>query len=320
MTPSDNCTAFRTVWHPKPSPVPMKPGCRMLTIGSCFADNIGAGLRRRMVDVVVNPCGSLFNPLSIKAAIECALSGKEPEYVECGGKWISWMLPTEFADADPQAARRKGQAAIMELRTRLLDADVLFVTFGTAIVYSLAAPPFTVVGNCHKQPAAMFFRDMLSTEHICRAWEPTMQMLKAMNPRLRVIFTVSPVRHLREGFHPNALSKATLMLAADAIAAATDNCEYFPAYEIMTDDLRDYRFYADDMQHPSPMASEYILNALIATYFSEVDQKVLDKALALRRRLDHRPLDPGSQADIEFRKTTDSLLRQFIEQNPGMKP
>lgn len=319
MTHSDPATpSFRTVWQAHPAPYQFSASGKMVAIGSCFADNIGEQLRRRMVNIAVNPCGVLFNPLSIKAVIDCALFGREPEYVYSQGKWLSWLLPGEFADADEQRARTKGREAVARLHEYLLTADTLIVTFGTAIVYVLQEPPFPVVGNCHKHPANTFLRDMITPGVIEHEWTGLLRHLLLLNPKLHVVFTVSPVRHLREGFHQNALSKASLLMAADAIAAANERCSYFPAYEIMTDDLRDYRFYAADMLHPSPVAVDYILRAFLETYFPADQREILAEALTLRQREEHRPLHPGSPQDHEFRQATDRLIARFLEQHPGM--
>lgn len=320
MTPSDAPETFRTVYRAVPSPMPLSPEGRMLLLGSCFTDNVGAELRRRMVPASVNPTGTLFNPLSIARVITAALDSLVPKYEEHDGHWDSWLLPGKFSAETRDEAEALGNAALTELCEELYEADTLIVTFGSAIVYALARPPYDVVANCHKQPSSTFFRDMLAPSNIAAEWIPLLARLRSINPRLRVILTVSPVRHLREGFRSNSLSKATLLLAAEQICRATDACDYFPAYEIVTDDLRDYRFYADDMAHPSRQAVEYVYSLFEQTYFDAAGRALLDEALSLRRRLEHRPLHPGSDEDVRFRAATADALEAFLTAHPAMKP
>lgn len=312
-------TEFRTLCIPTPSE-PLSLSRPWLMLGSCFTGNIGARLRQRMVNVAVNPTGILFNPLSIAAVIRRALDGKEPEYEQHGEMWNSWMLPGEFSSPNADEARRLGREAFATLRESLMSASTLIVTFGTAIIYALARPPYSVVANCHKRPAAEFIRDMLPPAEIVRVWGELLRDLTLRRPDLRIIFTVSPVRHLKEGFHANTLSKATLQLAVAGILRECPAAEYFPAYEILNDDLRDYRFYADDMAHPSPLAIDYIYSRFEETYLSESDRRLLDEAMTLRRRLDHRPLHPDSEAARRFAADTERLLTDFLAAHPHLKP
>lgn len=310
---------FRTVCNPAPAEA-LSLQRPWLMLGSCFTGNIGSRLRRRMVNVAVNPTGILFNPLSIAAVVRRALDGKEPEYELHGDLWNSWMLPGEFSSTDRDEALRLGREAFATLREALMSASTMIITFGTAIIYALARPPYSVVANCHKRPAAEFIRDMLPPAEIIRVWGELLSDLRLRRPDLRIIFTVSPVRHLKEGFHANTLSKATLQLAIAGILRECPGAEYFPAYELLNDDLRDYRFYAEDMTHPSPTAVDYIYRRFEETYLSEADRKTLDEALALRRRLEHRPLHPDTDAARRFAAETDRLLTAFLAAHPRLHP
>ena len=308
-------TSFRTPYRPQPS-APLDLHKPVLMTGSCFTDNVGGQLRRRMVNVSHNPAGTLFNPQSICNVINAALDGVVPEYEDHGGLWNSWLLPGEFSSPDRDEAVRLGTDALARLADYARTAGTLIVPFGTAIVYALARPPFAVVSNCHKQPQAIFFRDLLTVETVTAAWDALITRLRSVNPSLRIIFTVSPVLHLKEGFHANAVSKSVLLLAVDRITSLHADCEYFPAYEIFSYDLRDYRFYADDMQHPSPAAVAYIYDLFEQTYVAPDDRKTLARALNLRQRTEHRPLHPETEAARRFADDTASLLRDFLSLYP----
>lgn len=310
---------FRTVYRPvREEPLDLRRP--VLMMGSCFTDNIGAALRRRMADVVHNPAGTLFNPQSIANVINAALAGVTPEYVNHDGLWNSWLLPGEFSSPNPAEAAERGTKAMERLNEALHTAGTLIVTFGTAIVYSLAYPPFTVVTNCHKRPASEFFRDMLSPENIAAVWDRLITRLRNDNPDLRIIFTVSPVRHLKEGFHANTLSKSILHLAVERLVHLHERCGYFPAYEIVNDDLRDYRFFDRDLQHPSPQAVDYIYSMFEETYITEEDRKILARALKIRQRLEHRPLHPDSDQGRLFAAETQDHLKVLLTAAPWLRP
>lgn len=256
----------------------------IVLLGSCFTDEIGSRLERGGYDAVANPCGVLYNPLSIAQVIEAALAGEMPadSYFEHGGLWRCWLLAGQFAAGTLQECKQKCEGALARLREGLRRADTLFVTFGTAWIYEHMAPGFCgTVGNCHKVPAAEFSRRRISVAEIAACWGKLLENL----PGLRVIFTVSPIRHFKDGAHENTLSKATLHLGIEAMGG-----EYFPAWELLMDDLRDYRFYAEDMLHPSSVAAEYIYGRFCATYFDAKTIERLNAGERAWRRGAHRPL------------------------------
>lgn len=311
---------FRTEYKAVASASPIDLHRPVLLLGSCFADNIGAILRSHMVNAVVNPAGTLFNPQSIANVINAALDGVSPEYENHDGMWNSWLLPGEFSDSDRAEAEKKAASALAALRDALDTAGTIIVTFGTAIIYALARPPFTVVSNCHRRPSDTFFRDMLPVEAIAAAWDKCIERIRRNNPETRFIFTVSPVRHVKEGFHANTLSKSTLHLALATLERLHPACEYFPSFEIMNDDLRDYRFTGADMQHPTPEAVEYIYEKFSETYFTSSDRTLLEKADKLRRRLNHRPLHPDSDEARRFADETDRQLAALLASAPFLHP
>lgn len=307
---------FRTPWRPEGSVAPIDLSRPMLLLGSCFAANIGSRLRYDMAPATVNPTGTLFNPQSIANVCLAALHGATSEYELHGELWDSWLLPTEFSSPDRPTAEKAGADALQTLREALLASGTLIVTFGTAVVYVLTRPPYPVVSNCHKQPSSLFVRDMLSVQNVVSTWQALVEEVRQVNPSLRIIFTVSPVRHVRDGMHVNTLSKATLQLAVDTLVRTLPDCDYFPAYEIMLDDLRDYRWCAEDMAHPSPEAADYIYRLFCDTLFTADDRKALEKGHTLRTRLCHRPLHPDTHAAARFAEDTKEMADRFLADHP----
>ena len=313
---------FRTEVTPAAASFSLSPERPVLLLGSCFVENIGRMMRSSLWDADLNPCGIQYNPFSIARVIRTALSGRCPdtEYFLHDGLWRNWLLPTSFTALTRQEAEALADEAFAALRNALLRASAVVVTFGTAFLYGLADSG-RVVGNCHKVPQDRFRTRIASVDEIEALWTDLMADLRRLNPDVKFIFTVSPVRHLRPSVRNNTLSKATLHLAVERLTALPDT-EYFPAYELLTDDLRDYRFYADDMVHPSQQAVEYIWDKFCATYLTEPSRQLLEQGARLRKRLDHRRLAPadGSPAQTDFERETDRILREFLAAHPAMKP
>lgn len=261
-------------------------------LGSCFTDEVGARLKRQLFDVSINPAGTLFNPLSIADAIDDALCGREfteGELWEVDGTWRTLRRHSRFALADRDATLRLLNDSIDTTRRRLLEARVMIVTFGSAIAHRHIASG-KVVANCHKLPAEQFSVEALPVEAITARWLPLLARLHELNPALEVIFTVSPVRHIGYGLQRDRLSKSTLIVAADILAA--HGAHYFPSYEIIVDDLRDYRWYAEDMVHPSAPAVDYVYTLFRQSAMSADTIDLADKWEKLTRRIAHRYSTP----------------------------
>ena len=219
-------------------------------LGSCFSDEIGEQMKQRYLPVTCNPFGTLYNPLSIAQA----LTMKDmPALVEHEGLWHSMAHHGSFSMADKNEAFKAVRGSIETMQKALAEATVVIVTFGTAWVYEMNG---AVVGNCHKLPESAFSRRRLTVEEIVAAWQPILEKY----PDKHWLFTVSPIRHIKDGLHENQLSKATLLQAVEQLG------DYFPSYEIMLDELRDYRFYADDLVHPSTLAVNYIWERFVDTF------------------------------------------------------
>ena len=240
-------------------------------VGSCFSDEIGAQMQERYLNVTCNPFGTLYNPLSIAKAFSLQLSEVNFQFHE--GLWHSMAHHGAFSRTTKEEAEQAVRASIETMQKALREASVVIVTFGTAWVYEMNG---AIVGNCHKLPERCFNRRRLSVEEIVEAWKPIL----AQYPDKKWLFTVSPIRHIRDGLHENQISKATLLQAveyltaeggltvqrSDSEAVLQAKPVYFEAFEIMLDELRDYRFYADDLVHPSSLAVNYIWERFVDTF------------------------------------------------------
>lgn len=286
---------FRTPYRPVKAPFELSPERCAVLMGSCFSDNIAARMRFCGWNAE-NPLGTLYNPLSIAKVIDTLLFADNAEDVIEDSLFAdtlathSWLFDSKMSSASRQDTAGRIRKAARCLNASLQEAQALFITFGTAWCYSLAADPAYVVANCHKQPAALFHRFRASISQITSAWTLMATRLKERYPQLQIVFTVSPVRHLKDGFEGNARSKATLLLAVEEICNSLDFCHYFPAYEIINDDLRDYRFYAADMTHPSPQAVEYVWEIFKSTFIGPKGERLLKEGEKRIKAALHRPL------------------------------
>ncbi len=233
----------------------------IVSLGSCFADEIGDRLREGDFRIEQNPFGTLYNPASIAAALHRIIDDREidaSDLVQHEELWHSWHHHGSFSRPTQEECLATCNNRIHQAHAALKEASLLMVTFGTTWVFEHDG---SVVANCHKLPPQQFVRRRMTMEEIVALWEPLMQELAAFNPKLNVLLTVSPIRHMADGAHGNQLSKATLLLAVDKLLSPlTSNLSpcYFPAYEIMLDELRDYRFYGPDMTHPTPLAVDVL--------------------------------------------------------------
>ena len=276
---------------------------RLMLLGSCFATHIGARLQESRFRCDVNPYGVLYNPLSISTALREMLAGKvytPDDLYEHQGLWHSPMHHGDFSAASAGDALRKINLRLEQAARQLDGLDFLLLTWGTAWVYE-DRETGRVVGNCHKLPEACFRRRRLSVEEIVADTASLLSVMLARNNRLQVVLTVSPIRHVRDGLHDNQLSKATLLLAAEQVwAAFPDRVFYFPAYELLLDELRDYRFYADDLVHPSDLAVRYVWERFIEWCLSPDARRVMAEVEDIRKALAHRPLHPESEEYKRF--------------------
>lgn len=287
----------------------------MLLLGSCFAQNIGSRLQNCKFNVDVNPLGIIYNPLSVTEALRHIVRGERftsssPEIFQYNGAWHSIMHHGSFSHIDRDTALSNINARLLAAHDRLAGLSVLMITFGTAYVYRRAEDG-RVVSNCHKLPQRMFSRSLITVSQAVDALAPVIEELVKQRPVLKVLFTVSPIRHLRDGAHNNQLSKATLLLAIEELCRLFPaNTLYFPSYEIMLDELRDYRFYAEDMTHPSSVAIDYLWECFATSYFSPSTQKLNKELENIARALAHRPFNEDSD---EYRLFLSKILLKIEE-------
>lgn len=320
---------FRTEYNPKPSDLLLDPEQPIILIGSCFSDYIGQRMRFSRWRAYPNIGGTLYNPASIANILRIVVSNYNDTEVindslaEKDNLWISWLTDSGCTTYSKEDTINLLSDRIQKLRNYLKETRTLIVTFGTSRIYELSNRKGYIVSNCHKFPSDKFISRRLSVTEIVEDWNELIHQLTSSFPELRILFTVSPVRHLKDGFEENTRSKAVLQLACEDLCNLHENVDYFPAFEIMNDDLRDYRFYSADMAHPSPEAVEYIWQKFQLRYLSSQSRALLAQGEKVTKRLNHRPNLYGdnrmatylaSRNEYEARKIYDD----FINAHPNM--
>lgn len=302
---------------------------RLLAVGSCFAEHVAGKLAAAKFDISTNPTGTLFNPRSIAETLQSYLQCTPVQCEELhfdGELWFHYDFHGSFSDADADRALERMNAGRKAGASALETADFVLLTFGTAWVYERNGRP---VANCHRQSASEFVRRRLTVEEIVTTCG---ELFGGPLAKKQIILTVSPVRHLGDGLEGNALSKAVLRIAAAELEERYPNVHYFPAYEIVTDDLRDYRFYADDLVHPAPQAIEYVWEKFIAATLDDEARRLLPEVEAIVTAAQHRPCNPKGKAHAEFcRRNLDRIAtfpskldfapeRKYFEQYASTNP
>ena len=304
---------------------------RLAFFGSCFADNISAQFAERKFKVMANPFGTVYNPISLASQAKAIAEGKVFKDKDvfkderCDGLWHCWSAHSSLSAHTREECIDKLNAATMLTRDFLQKADVVFVTLGTSFVYFLKGNG-EPVSNCHRQDPNLFTRRMISVEEATDAIREIVANIRLLNPNTSIVLTVSPLRHMSDGTHNNTLSKATLQLAINEIvkhgsgiaASAGAFIEYFPSYEIVMDELRDYRFYESDMVHLSRTAEEYIFERMADTYCSEITRGHIAKVEKFLKGARHRIQDESSPATQDFLKKINAQAAQLETEIPGL--
>jgi len=286
---------------------------KLMMMGSCFAENMAMALLESGFQVDMNPFGTVYNPQSLASGIRNLLSRKKYATSDLffhQGLYHSFSHHSRFSDISAENCIENINRRLETSADFLKSASILVVTYGTSYVYSLKSTGETVT-NCHKLPDNHFTRKRLSVTDIVTDWDLLIKELKFYNPDLKLLFTVSPIRHWKDGAHENQLSKATLLLAIDELIRQNDFCHYFPSYEIVMDELRDYRFYAEDMLHPSSVAVEYIGERFSDTFFTFETQSKVKEWQNIQKALKHKPFNPDSDEHKEFLRKTQERLENF---------
>lgn len=290
----------------------------IMMFGSCFAESIGSKLIAAKFNININPFGILYNPSSICRALQRLIARKEfseEELLFHNGMYQSLWHHGRFSDTDKQQCLRNINDSFSKACNDLRDTNTLIITFGTSYVFRHKEQD-QIVANCHKFPASDFYRFRLSVDQIVTDWTTLLNDILSVNPEVKIIFTVSPIRHLKDGAHDNQLSKSTLLLAVDQLCQLNSNIQYFPSYEIVMDDLRDYRFYADDMVHPSQIAVDYIWNCFSESFFSAETFRIISEWIKIAAALNHKPFNPIGQQYKHFLSLTLSKLESFNRKYP----
>ena len=290
-------------------------GDGLLFLGSCFADEVGGICRGLGFNALVNPFGVLYNPASITQSVERLHSGNpfcHEEVVQVGeGQYCTFSHNTAFWNRSEDALLEQVNQSLAEAHTHFLKSKWIIVSLGTSWVFQ-DKETHKVVSNCHKLPAARFERIFMPVEQSVQYLSEIIQQ----HPEKRFIFTVSPLRHMKDGLHENQLSKAALLLAVDQVCKQFDNAHYFPAYEILMDELRDYRFYKEDMVHPTEQAVRYIWERFTDFAIDPSEKLAMKAAAELRQMLQHRPLFPESEAYKKFELQKEKKISELNSNYP----
>lgn len=286
--------------------------------GSCFAENIGKKLIELKFDCTLNPLGISYNPISQFKLLERSLVEEVFEKNDLdftNERYFTFDLHSTFSSSNAEELLSLANEQLSQQAKVLKKADCLILSLGTAWVHILKEEN-RLVNNCHKIPANEFDKALLSVSDIVDSWKNLSKQLNKQNPNLKVIFTVSPIRHLKDGFRENQLSKSTLHLAVEEICQQFENCFYFPSYEIMMDELRDYRFYERDLLHPNSLAIDIIWEHFQLACISESCRRSIEELQKLQSSIKHRPFNPNSKAHIDFLNNLLNELEDFEKRYP----
>ncbi len=289
---------FRTEVSPSPFSYPINISDKIVLMGSCFSSHIGSLLAQYKFNVLTNPLGILFHPIPISKHL--TQHPIDPRHIVTNDDAYFHMdVHSEIWDTDINGLMDKITGRRNQLNSALSEANWLIVTLGTAYIYKFRGST-QLVANCQKQPAALFDKQLSTADDVVTALQKSVDYLKHVNPELKILLTVSPVRHIKDGIPENQVSKSILRVACDEMVRINANCHYFPSYEIMMDDLRDYRFYKDDLIHPNEQAIQYIWEKFKVAAFDDAGRAYLEKTDSILARLNHKPFNPKSEAHKRF--------------------
>jgi len=293
---------FRTIVEVKESNYKIDYSNKIMFLGSCFAENVGNVLTDNKFNTQVNPYGIIYNPLSVANSLDSIIKNTqftEDDLVFNAGRWNSLYHHGKFSDIDKDICLQRINANTKNARIFLEECSHLVITWGTSWVYEHIEKGM-IVSNCHKLPNKSFNRYRITVDDIVETYKNLIVDLRYFNPSLKIIFTVSPIRHWKDGAHGNQLSKSVLLLAIDELVESLPSVEYFPSYEIMMDELRDYRFYSDDMIHISPLAVNYIWEKFKENVISSKTYSVMSSIQKIKKSISHRPLSQKTEEYIDF--------------------
>lgn len=286
-------------------------------IGSCFSNNIGEKLQQNKFQALINPFGVLYNPVSITKNLLSSIGRKEADHgsiIQSSGRFFHFDFHSKISASTEEECVENANQAIKNCHEQLTDLSYLFLSLGTAWVYRWKEND-KIVANCHKVPAKSFNKELLTLGEVEESLQSMVEKLSSNYPNLKIIFTLSPVRHVKDGFHENQLSKSTLSLAINSVVNKFGSCSYFPSYEIMMDDLRDYRYYTDDLIHPSPMALDYVWKIFAETYFSIATFQIVEEIQKIKNDLSHKAFHPDSDEHQKFLQKLEGKIKSFAKKH-----
>lgn len=311
---------FRTIIEIPKSDFKVSYHSKILMLGSCFVENIGNLLTQNKYNTSVNPFGVIYNPISVGNSLQILIDNKqftEEDLNFSNELFFSYSHHGSFSHKNADECLKKINAKINTSSVDLAGADLLFVTFGTAWVYELTDSG-EIVSNCHKQPESIFNRYRLDVDEIVCFYKKLILSLSLFNPQLKIVFTVSPIRHWKDGAHGNQLSKSTLLLAVDQLVQLFDHVSYFPSYEIVMDELRDYRFYHEDMIHMNSTSVKYIWDRFTDTFMEKHTLDYMKKIQKIISAAQHRPFNPNTESHQKFIQSTFLNMEMLEKQLPNL--
>lgn len=291
---------------------------KMLFVGSCFAENIGELMQEQKFNAMLNPHGILYNPISLSVSLNRYINNEklnETDLFFANELWNSWEHHSRYSNSSKQDCLNTINREIQQAHEQLKNANWLFVTFGSAYVYKHIERD-SYVGNCHKVSQKKFEKKLLSAEEIVKEYTKLLERLKKNNPSLKTIFTVSPVRYIRDGMVENNLSKAHLLSAVHELVNKHSNCFYFPAYELVMDDLRDYRFYKSDLVHPNEQAIEYVFEKFREVIFDDETNLLYAEIKNIINAKKHRPVNEQAEAHKKFKNNIRAICAHLSKEHP----
>jgi len=304
------------------SNAPIDYSSKIVSIGSCFADNIGEKFDFFKFQTTSNPFGIIFNPVSIEKIIDRAVNliyFTEADLFFYNELWHCYEVHSDLSTDNKEEFVSNLNQILKETNQQLITTTHLIITYGTSWVYKLKSSK-SVVANCHKVPQNQFDKEILSVEEIEKSIQNSIDFIRKANLNCNLIFTISPVRHLKDGFIENQLSKAHLITAVQKISIhQLSNIHYFPSYEIVMDELRDYRFYAQDMLHPNSIAIDYIWERFCESTIVEEANSIMQEVESIQKGMAHRPFRPQSISHIKFLKSLNEKAALLKAQFPFMK-
>ena len=312
------------------SSFPIDYDSKILLLGSCFAENMGEKFDYFKFQTTINPFGIIFNSVSIEKLIRRSIEKRkftENDIFFHNDLWHCFEVHSELSNSDKDVFLESLNDLIRSTNKQLSDSTHIIITLGTSWVYQNIASN-EIVANCHKVLQKQFTKELLSIQQIEESLESIISLVHSVNPNCKFIFTVSPVRHIKDGFVENTLSKAHLIAAihsvlnrkfSTSLELTTQNNIYFPAYEIMMDELRDYRFYAEDMLHPSQTAIDYIWIQFFENYISESQFGLMNDICSIQKGLKHRPFNPNTESHQKFLHQLELKIKTIQNQHPFIK-